>query len=110
MRIILINVGVWVQQYFIHIITRRNCSEKNSIVAVIFTLIVSMFLSSRNIVYAAEDKARAITIHMQGLSDEAYYVDLLKITKLKHIKNTAEKSISRVLLCQFLYFTANRRK
>ena len=49
--------------------------------AVIFTLIVSMFLSSRNIVYAAEDKARAITIHMQGLSDEAYYVDLLKITK-----------------------------
>ena len=72
-----INVGVWVQQYFIHIITRRNCSEKNSIVAVIFTLIVSMFLSSRNIVYATEDKARAITIHMQGLSDEAYYVDLL---------------------------------
>ena len=50
---------------------------KNSIVAVIFTLIVSMFLSSRNIVYATEDKARAITIHMQGLSDEAYYVDLL---------------------------------
>ena len=77
LRIILINVGVWVQQYFIHIITRRNCSEKNSIVAVIFTLIVSMFLSSRNIVYATEDKARAITIHMQGLSDEAYYVDLL---------------------------------
>lgn len=74
---ILINVGVWVQQYSIHIITRRNCSEKNSIVAVIFTLIVSMFLSSRNIVYATEDKARAITIHMQGLSDEAYYVDLL---------------------------------
>lgn len=74
---ILINVGVWVQQYFIHIITRRNCSEKNSIVAVIFTLIVSMFLSSLNIVYATEDKARAITIHMQGLSDEAYYVDLL---------------------------------
>ena len=73
----IINVGVWVQQYFIHIITRRNCSEKNSIVAVIFTLIVSMFLSSRNIVYATEDKARAITIHMQGLSDEAYYVDLL---------------------------------
>ena len=36
-----------------------------------------MFLSSRNIVYATEDKARAITIHMQGLSDEAYYVDLL---------------------------------
>ena len=70
MRIILINVGI-------HIITRRNCSEKNSIVAVIFTLIVSMFLSSRNIVYATEDKARAITIHMQGLSDEAYYVDLL---------------------------------
>lgn len=60
-----------------NIITRRNCSEKNSIVAVIFTLIVSMFLSSRNIVYATEDKARAITIHMQGLSDEAYYVDLL---------------------------------
>ena len=54
--------------------------KKNSIVAVIFTLIVSMFLSSRNIVYAAEDKARAITIHMQGLSDEAYYVALLKIT------------------------------
>ena len=49
-----------------------------------------MFLSSRNIVYAAEDKARAITIHMQGLSDEAYYVDLLKITN-KTYKNTAEK-------------------
>lgn len=45
-----------------------------------------MFLSSRNIVYAAEDKARAITIHMQGLSDEAYYVDLLKITKDNKIK------------------------
>lgn len=45
-----------------------------------------ILLSTQNIVYAAEDKARAITIHTQGLSDEAYYVDLLKITK-----NTAEK-------------------
>ena len=50
---------------------------KNSIVAVIFTLIVSVLYISQNIVYAAEDKARTITIHMQGLSDEAYYVDLL---------------------------------
>ena len=50
---------------------------KNSIVAVIFTLIVSVLYISQNIVYATEDKARAITIHMQGLSDEAYYVDLL---------------------------------
>lgn len=40
-----------------------------------------ILLSTQKIVYAAEDKARAITIHMQGLSDEAYYVDLLKITK-----------------------------
>ena len=55
----------------------RNCSEKNSIVAVIFTLIVSVLYISQNIVYAAEDKARTITIHTQGLSDEAYYVDLL---------------------------------
>ena len=50
---------------------------KNSIVAVIFTLIVSVLYISQNIVYAAEDKARTITIHTQGLSDEAYYVDLL---------------------------------
>ena len=40
-----------------------------------------ILLSTQNIVYAAEDKARAITIHTQGLSDEAYYVDLLKTTK-----------------------------
>lgn len=65
--------------------------KKNSIVAVIFTLIVSMFLSSRNIVYAAEDKARAITIHMQGLSDEAYYVDLLKITNKDNKIKTYKK-------------------
>ena len=50
---------------------------KNSIVAVIFTLIVSVLYISQNIVYAAEDKARTITIHTQGLSDEAYYGDLL---------------------------------
>ena len=36
-----------------------------------------MFTFHKNIVYAAEDKARTITIHTQGLSDEAYYVDLL---------------------------------
>lgn len=56
--------------------------KKNSIVAVIITLIVSMFLSSQNIVYAdSQPKARTITIHLTQLSDDAYYVDLLvKIT------------------------------
>ena len=81
MRIILINVGVWVQQYSIHNMTEGKCCEKNRLLSAVITLMAYILLSTQNIVYAAEDKARAITIHTQGLSDEAYYVDLLKITK-----------------------------
>lgn len=45
---------------------------------VIIALIISVFLSSQNIVYAdSQPKARTITIHLTQLSDEAYYVDLL---------------------------------
>ncbi len=55
--------------------------KKSSIAAVIITLIVSVLYTSQNIVYAAEDKARTITIHLTSVPDEAYYVDLLvKIT------------------------------
>ena len=68
---------------------------KNSIVAVIFTLIVSVLYISQNIVYAAEDKARTITIHTQGLSDEAYYVDLL--VKI-FIRITGMRSDSRMIM------------
>lgn len=55
--------------------------KKSSIAAVIITLIVSVLYTSQNIVYAAEDKARTITIHLTSVPNEAYYVDLLvKIT------------------------------
>jgi hypothetical protein len=52
--------------------------RKSNIVVIIIALIISMFLSSQNIVYAdSQPKARTITIHLTQLSDEAYYVDLL---------------------------------
>lgn len=44
-------------------------------------MIVSVLYTSQNAVYAAQDKARTITIHLTSVPDEAYYVDLLvKIT------------------------------
>lgn len=38
--------------------------KKSSIAAVIITLIVSVLYTSQNAVYAAQDKARTITIHL----------------------------------------------